>query len=425
MQSHQGLLIRAACRTSALVVLLVNSVLFIPACSHSGRVKPGSTTSDSPVTAAVVKVTRRNLSNDLRIASEFLPYQEIDVHAKVSGYVKKLYIDWGTHVKQGQLMAVLEVPELAATVSRDQAACQRSMQNVARAQEELARAESAYRVAHLTYTRYLGVQKTRPDLIAQEEVDVAQGKDLETAAAVSAAKDALAAAQQELAVNQSTMQRDKSLFAYSYITAPFTGVVTNLYAFTGSLLPAGTSTSKTALPLCHLSQNDLLRLVIPVPEAVVPSVHVGETVNVQVVPLNRTFKGKVSLISDQIDLQTRTMHTEVEVPNPKYVLIPGMYAYVELPVKSAMNVLSLPIQAVENVQPEEGIVLEVNSGNRVEQRKVRLGIETATDEEIVSGLQEGERVIFGDLTRYHPGELVTPKPVDLASLGMNESGANE
>src|SRR5579883_2094238 len=281
MNIHQDL--SRQVNTIGYISLLAGIFLLMCSCSAKNMRATVQVRKGDIAVAAVVPVARQSLSNTLEVASEFVPYQEIDVHAKVSGYVKKLYIDWGTHVRQGDLLAVLEVPELAATVSRDQAACQRSMQNVARAQEELARAESAYRVAHLTYTRYLGVQKTRPDLIAQEEVDVAQGKDLETAAAVSAAKDALAAAQQELAVNQSTMQRDKSLFAYSYITAPFTGVVTNLYAFTGSLLPAGTSTSKTALPLCHLSQNDLLRLVIPVPEAVVPSVHVGETVNVQVV----------------------------------------------------------------------------------------------------------------------------------------------
>src|SRR5579875_35878 len=302
MQSHQGLLIRAACRTSALVVLLVNSVLFIPACSHSGRVKPGSTTSDSPVTAAVVKVTRRNLSNNLRIASEFLPYQEIDVHAKVSGYVKKLYIDWGTHVRQGDLLAVLEVPELEFQVSRDKAAVQRALKDVERVKEELARDQSAYQVADVTYKRLYRVQKLNPHLVAQEEVDVAHGKDLESRAAVSADQAALAAAQEELTADQSTLRRDEALADYARITAPFSGVVTRLDAYTGALLPAGTSSTKTALALCHLSQNDPLRLVIPVPERVVSDIHLGEAVTVRVPSLNKTFIGKVSCESDQIVL---------------------------------------------------------------------------------------------------------------------------
>ena len=113
------------------------------------------------------------------IASEFEPYQEISVYAKVSGYIKKLHINWGTHVDQGQLLAVLEIPELQQQLQQDEACVRRSEQDLARAQEELNRSESAYNVTHLTYTRLANVQKTRPELVAQEEIDVAQGKDLE------------------------------------------------------------------------------------------------------------------------------------------------------------------------------------------------------------------------------------------------------
>jgi RND family efflux transporter MFP subunit len=405
-------------------VLIAGLLGLMPACSKSGaRIAPDPGQGATP--AGVVPVVRKNLTDYFEIASEFIPYQQIDLHAKVSGYVQKLLINWGTHVHTGQLMAVLEVPELEAVVLRDQAAIARDQERLSRARQELDRAVSAYTVAHLTYQRLYGVQKTNPQLVAQEEVDIDQGKDMETGSAVVAARDALAAAKQQLAVDKSVLGRDKYMFAYSRITAPFDGVVTRLDAYTGSLLPAGTSASKTGLPLCRLSQIDLLRLVIPVPEAVVPEVHVGESVKVRVVPLNRTFVGKVSLVSGQIDMATRTMHTEVEVLNPKYVLVPGMYAYVDLPIKSAKNALSLPIQAVESAQPEEGIVLMVNRSNQVEQRTVRLGVETATDVQILSGLREGERVIFGDLTRYHPGELVKPTPVNLAALTADVSGASE
>ncbi|HTV53322.1 MAG TPA: efflux RND transporter periplasmic adaptor subunit [Terriglobia bacterium] len=408
----------------AAAFILAALLALAPACSRSRA----TTAPDSPETATpagVVPVVRKNLTNYFEIASEFIPYQQIDIHAKVSGYVQKLLVNWGTHVRTGQLMAVLEVPELQATVLRDQAAIERDKERLSRARQELDRAVSAYTVAHLTYERLYGVQKTNPQLVAQEEVDIDQGKDLEAGSNVVAARDALAAAQQQLSVDKSILGRDQYMFGYSRITAPFDGVVTRLDAYTGSLLPAGTSASETGLPLCRLSQTDLLRLVIPVPEAIVPEVRVGESVNVRVVPLDRTFSGKVSLVSGQIDLATRTMHTEVEVPNSKYLLVPGMYAYVDLPVKRAENALSLPIQAVQNAQPEEGIVLMVNRSDRVDQRTVRLGVETATDVQIMSGLQAGDRVIFGDLTRYHPGELVKPTPVDLAALTADVSGANE
>ncbi|MGH9439686.1 MAG: efflux RND transporter periplasmic adaptor subunit, partial [Terriglobia bacterium] len=120
------------------------------------------------------------------------------------------------------------------------------------------------------------------------------------------------------------------------------------------------------MALCHLAQNDLLRLVIPVPEEIVPDVHIGDVVKVRVPSLNRVFQGKVSVISDDINLETRTMHTEVEVPNPQYVIVPGMYAYVQVPVKSAANALALPIQAVSTGQPGVGTVLALNGRNQIE-----------------------------------------------------------
>lgn len=347
--------------------------------------------------AAVVRVVRRNLSSQLQIASEFLPYQEIDVYAKVSGYVKKLYIDWGTHVREGQLLAVLEIPELKEQIDRDQAA-------VDRAKEDLNRAESAYTVAHVTYTRLANVQKTQPELVAQQDVDVAQGKDLEASAAVSAGKQALLAA-------QATLEKDQTMYGYAHMTAPFDGVVTQMYAYTGALLPAGTSSNIGNSALCHLAENDLLRLVIPVPERAVPDVHMGEVVDVTVSALNRTFSGKIVRTADQINLATRTMHTEVSVPNPTYQLVPGMYASVEIPLHTDTNALTLPIQAVQPSGNGTGAVLLVNSQNQIEQREVKLGLQTPDNYEILSGVKEGDEVIFGDQDQFKPGETVVPKIV--------------
>jgi RND family efflux transporter MFP subunit len=398
--------------------MLAAIVLLTAGCSRRGDGEPHATADVPP--APVVKVTRQNLTNELEIASEFRPFQEIDVHAKESGYVKQLLIDWGTHVKTGQLMAVLEIPELEEEIQRDKAAEQASEQSLARAKQELTRDRSTYQVAHLTYTRLAGVQKTNPGLVAQEEVDVAQGKDEETDAQVSASLAAVAAAEQELAVTKATLQKDQALFAYARISAPFDGVVTELDAYTGALLPAGTSTSQNGLALCHLSQNDLLRLVIPVPETVVPDVHLGEPVQVRVSALNRTFQGKVTRFSDQIDLETRTMHTEVQVPNPSYEIVPGMYAYVELPTARTVNVLAVPIQSVRQSGEGTGTVLVVNGQDAVESRQVKLGMETADSIEVASGLEEGELLIFGEQNEFRPGEIVKPKLVNPAAMSGSE-----
>jgi RND family efflux transporter MFP subunit len=365
---------------------------------------------------AVVPVTRQDISSTLEIASELQPFQEISVYAKVSGYVKKLNIDWGKHVAQGDLLAVLEVPELEQQIDEDEASVKRSEQEVARAQEELTGAESAYNVAHLTYSRLANVQKTQPNLVAQQEVDEAQGKDAQTNAGVSAAKDFYAGSQQALAASKAALEKDTALFNYSRITAPFDGVVTEMDAYTGALLPAGTSSNKGDLPLCHLAQNDTLRLVIPIPERAVPDVPLGQTVAVHVTTVNKTFEGKVARTSDQIDTDTRTMHTEVDVPNPKYLLVPGMYANVEIPLQTEKNALVVPAQTVEASAEGQGSVMVIDSSNRIEKRSVTTGVQSANNIEILSGLQQGERVLLGEQSQYKAGEIVAPQSANTSEV---------
>lgn len=394
---------------SALVGICLAAVL-IPGCRSGDKVRADSQANAVPV--AVVKATRKNLSNTLTIASEFQPFQEINVYAKVSGYVHKLHIDWGSHVRQGQLLAELEIPELQQQVQQDRASAQRSEHDLTRAHEEVSRAESAYTVAHLTYQRLADVQKTQPNLVAQQEVDEVQGKDLEASANVSAAKASLAAAEQAVVGARAALAKDETMFGYARIAAPFDGVVTELTAYTGALLPAGTSSNKGDQALCRLSQNDMLRLVIPLPERAVADIHLGETVAVEVSAVNRTFDGKIVRFSDQIDRDTRTMRTEVDVPNPKYTLVPGMYASVRIPLHTVENALTVPIQAVQISGEDRGTVLLVNSSNKIEKREVTLGLQTATEAEIISGLEPNDTLVFGTQSQFKPGQRVSPKPVE-------------
>lgn len=392
-----------------LLAMLFLSALLIGGCGSTGTAKSEDPANAPP--AAVVRAVRKDISNDLQIASELQPFQEVNVYAKVSGYIEKLQVDWGTHVHRGQVLAVLEIPELQQQIEVDQAAVLRSQQDLARSREDLSQAESKYAIADLTYKRLAAVLETRPGLVAQEEIDVANGKDLEAKAGASGAKAAASAAEQALAMSRASLEKDKAMYAYSRITAPFDGVVTEIDAYGGALLPAGTSSNKGDQALCHLSQTDLLRLVIPLPERAVSDVHLGQSVAVQVADHNQTFQGKIVRFSGQIDTQTRTMHTEVDVPNPKYQLVPGMYATVQIPLHTVKGVLTVPTQAVQTSGGGHGSVLVVNSGSRIERRDVTLGLQTATDAEIISGLKENEMVIFGEQSQYKPGELVAPKAV--------------
>jgi RND family efflux transporter MFP subunit len=389
-------------------IAILASIALAAGCGSSGK---NQSEAADPPQAAVVKVARKDLSSTLQIASEFQPFQEVNVYAKVSGYIQKLYVDWGTHVHKGQILAVLEIPELQQQLELDEAAVRRSEQDLGRSREDQSQAESKYSVTDLTYNRLATVMKTRPGLVAQEEVDIANGKDLEAKSGVTGAKAAVAGAEQALLGARAALEKDKAMFAYSRMTAPFDGVVTEINAYSGALLPAGTSSNKGDQALCHLSENDLLRLVIPVPERAISDIHIGDTIAVQVSNASKTFQGKIARFSDQIDTQTRTMHTEIDVPNPKYVLVPGMYATVQIPLHSVKGVLTLPTQAVQIFGGAKGNVLLVNASRQIERRKVTIGLQTATDIEILSGLQENDTVIFGEQSQYKSGQLVTPRVV--------------
>ena len=293
----------------------------------------------------VTPVTVKPIGRQLTVSSELVPFQEIDVYAKESGYVQDLRVDYGTRVQKGQLMATLEIPELQITLRQDEAAIRSWGDQVGHAEHELSRLKAQYKVAHLQYTRLSGVAESRPGLVAQQEIDDAQGKDLAADAQVQAGESALLSAQSQLEESKARLQRDQVLFDYSRITAPFTGVVTQRYANLGTLMQAGTSSSTQAMPLVRLSQDDLFRLVIPVPESYVKYIRVGDVIQVRVPSLNKVFPGKVTRFSVDVTQDTRTMHTEVDVPNPAHVLMPGLYAEATLTLEHKNNALVVPLQA--------------------------------------------------------------------------------
>ena len=393
--------------TLAGVCLLSILLALLPSC---GRVRAKGNAQEA-ATVGVTKVSRKSLERQITLSSELVPFQEIDVYAKESGYVQKLYVDYGSRVKQGQLMAVLEIPELEAQLQEDQAAVKNATDEVSRAQHILKRYQAMHKVLDLEYTRLYGVAQTRPGLVAQQEVDDAQGKDLAAASEVDAAEAALAAAKSSLIVSQSKLVHDQALYDYTRITAPFAGVVTERYANLGTLMQAGTGSSTQVLPLVRLSEDDKFRLVIPVPESDVRYVRVGDSVNVLVPALNRTFPGEVARFSVDVREDTRTMHTEVDVPNPDRILIPGVYAEATLVLEKKDNVLALPLEAV-TYQGSQGSVYVVNSAGEIENRAVTLGMRTPNEVEVVSGVQEGEQVVVSDRSTLKVGQRVHPRVVE-------------
>ena len=158
---------------------------------------------------AVAKAARADLSQALTLEAEFRPFQEIDVHAKVAGYLKKIYVDVGDRVKAGQVLAVLEIPELLDDVQQDEAAIRRSTEEINRAHADLDRAQSAHEVAHLAADAAGRAScKQRPNLVAQQDIDEATARDRGAEAQVATAKAALAAAEQQLAVVEGDREQD-------------------------------------------------------------------------------------------------------------------------------------------------------------------------------------------------------------------------
>ncbi len=377
---------------------------------------------DSPAPRAAVAVVKREpVSNALEVAGEFIPYQQIEVHGKVSGYIKKIFVDIGDRVREGQTLAILEVPELDAQVESAEASVRHNSEEISRAEEEVSRAKASHEALHAAAARLQQAAATRPGLVAQQEIDDAVAKDRSSEAQVAAAQAALSAAREQLAVARANRAQVRALLEYSRITAPFNGIVTWRYADTGALVQAGTSNTN-AQPVVKLSEVDILRLRIPVPESVAEMVHEGEPADVTVQACHRHFTGTVTRFTDSLDRSTRSMQVEVDVPNKDYKLEPGMYANVVLQIERRPDALTVPIQAItrENGKPA---VLVVDTKNRVQHREILTGIEEPSRVEVLSGLNQGDRVIVGNLASFQDGELVNPKLSKFAGAQYADANA--
>ena len=384
------------------LLCLLLATLFLIIRNHYGKAP-----AEQPRAAAVVAVTRGNLASSLTVAGQFQPYQQVDLHAKVSGYIRWIKVDIGDRVRQGEVLALLEVPELQNQVEGAQAEVRHSQSEITRAQSEVVSAESTYSAVHAEYTRLEEASKQRPGLIAEQELDDARAKDQQAAAQVGVAKASLDAMQQQLGIANATHSRLETMSGYEQIIAPFTGVVTKRYADTGTLIQAGQDNNTNTLPVVQVAESDLLRLRMPVPESDVPYIQVGGDVHVKVNATGHTFTGKIIRFSRSLDTNTRTMLTEVDVPNHDLSLNPGMYAETTIQLLQKNDALILPAQAVVQ-SSEQPYVLVVDATNHVQKRNVTLGIQTSNRVEITGGVQTGDNVIASGQTGYQPGEVVSP-----------------
>jgi RND family efflux transporter MFP subunit len=293
-------------------------------------------------------------------------------------------------VTNGQLLATLEIPELNDDLEHAHAVERRS-------EEEVKKSEAEHEEAHLVYDRLAAVDKAKPNLVAQQELDLARAKD-------RAAEATLATARQQIEVAKTDIKRLQTMLKYSRIHAPFDGVITKRFTDPGALIHNGGSAST---PLVRLSENNRLRLVFPVSVSFVSLIKIGDPAEIHIQASGKTFSGIVSRFTRKIETATRTMDVEVDVPNPDLVLIPGMYASVALKLEHREKALVVPVEAVS--RQKSSTVYLINNDGTIEERTINIGLETPSQLEILAGLSENDVVMIGSRTQVKPGQKVEPK----------------
>lgn len=377
----------------------------------SKQAQAATSSADQAPAAAVATVRLRPAESSITVPGVFQAYQDVVVHAEVSGYIKKIFVDIGDRVRTGEVLAILEVPELNAEVDAAEAAVARDKSEIERTRHDVARAEAIHGAQHSEYARLKSAAATLPGLVAQQELDDKQAQDLSSEAQVDATKSAYVAAQEKVSEDVATLEHYKALQAYSYVRAPFDGVVTARYADTGALIAAGTDESKNAMPIVQLAQIEVLRLRMPVPGSNVDYMRIGGPAIVRVHATGEKIATKIVRFTRSLNEDTRTMLTEVDIPNQDLHLAPGMYADTTFPLLRNRKAMMVPIDAI--VEGDQPYVLIVDKTNHVVKSPVVLGIQGPNFYQVVSGVEVGDRVIVGNQSDFEPGELVAPSPVDM------------
>ena len=277
--------------------------------------------------AAVAPVKRETIATSLSIAGQFIPYQNIEVHAKVAGYIRKIYVDIGDHVHQGQVLAVLEVPELVAQLQGAGAGVRHAEEEILRSQNEVSRDEAQHVALHANAAAAGHTDKARPGLIAQQELDDAQSPKTGPRRRRSTRPNRRwRRPSSSWRWPRPTNSTISAMTDYARITAPFDGVVTWRYADTGALVQAGTSNTNAAAG----GEAGAGQRSAPAHSgsrvAGCRGCAIGQLRRCDVQATGEHFTGKVTRFTDSLDRSTRTMQVEIDVPNDKYKLQPGMYA---------------------------------------------------------------------------------------------------
>jgi membrane fusion protein (multidrug efflux system) len=353
---------------------------------------PGAAPGLPTVEVAVVVSSRLHIT--IPLPGELQPYQVVPIYPKVTGFVRSISVDRGTHVREGQSIARLDAPELGAQQAEAQARLQGAEAQLAAARARLASDEG-------TYQRLKAASAT-PGVVAGNDLEVLQRTTEADRALVKAQRDNVDAARQAL-------QSAAEIGAYLDVRAPFDGVVTERNAHAGALVgPAGTAGVADAM--VRIETLSRLRLVVPVPETYATGIREGTRVDFAVPAYpGRTFSGTIARISHAVNVRTRTMPVELEVANPSGELDPGTYTEVLWPVERPYPTLFVPSSAVTTTL-ERTFVVRVRAG-KAEWVDVKTGASSGRLIEVFGDLREMDEVALRGTDELRPGASVTPHVV--------------
>jgi len=319
--------------------------------------KPDSASSaaskaEPPLEVEAVHPVRGPITRYTTLPGEVKPYQQATLYAKVAGYLKTITVDKGDGVKRGDLIADIEVPEMLA---------------------DLARYKAEVEVAELDYKRLSESQKKLPDLVVPQTVDNAKGR---------------------LDIAKAGLERTETLLGFARISAPFSGVITKRMVDPGAFIPAATSGSAAQnAAIVNLADFNRVRVQVAVPELEASLIAVDQPVKLTVDGLpGRAFEGKITRFSYTLDDAAKTMLAEIELPNPKLELRPGMYAIVKIGIEQKEDALLVPLGAL--VVERAGAFVFTNNDNKAKKTRVQPGFNDGTNVEIVSGVKAEQVVIL-------------------------------
>jgi membrane fusion protein, multidrug efflux system len=381
------------CVTVKSLAILATVCLGLTSCgrdSSTGTQATASANAASLPQVDVIVIQSKKLKATVSLPAELVPYEAVDLYARETGFVKSIRVDRGSTVKQGELIAEIEAPELVAQRAQANAAYQSSESQLAAGQAKLAADQATF--------EHLSAAAKTPGVVAPNDLDIAEKTAQAGQANVDALRKTADAAQEGLrAVTQ--------LESYLRVMAPFDGQITTRYVHPGTLIGPAAGTGAMT-PIVRIETVTRHRLVVPVPENDVAGVPEGTQVSFTVPSFpGKTFNAPIARISHGVDVKTRTMPVELDVRDPKGELVPGTFCEVQWPVGRSYATLFVPASAVGS-DLERTFVIRVRNG-KTEWVDVKTGVRVENSIEVFGDLKEGDQIASRGTDQLRPGTAVS------------------